>query len=83
MKDPQELFKRLVGHVLDQSWTGDQAVQAVHGFNMREHVDQFHSNDVEHVATLATAPMLPEARDAWLFGYRFCDTPPTTPESAP
>jgi len=55
----------------------------VYGFNMREHVDQFHSNDVEHVATLATAPMLPEARDAWLFGYRFCDTPPTTPESTP
>ncbi len=83
MNDPQEVFKRLVRAVLDDGWTGERAVQAVYGFNMREHVDKAHPDQVEHVASLATLPLQPEDRDAWLFGYRFCDTPPATPESTP
>jgi hypothetical protein len=82
MRNDQELFRHLVRRAFDKSWTGDQVVKAIYGFTMREHVDQAHPGDVEHVANLATLPMQPEARDAWLFGYRFCDTPPD-PESTP
>lgn len=82
MKNSQEVFERLVRATLDRQWEAPKAIRAVYGFLMREHVDQDHPGEVEKVAELATLPMQPEDRDAWMFGYRFCDAPtPPPPES--
>jgi hypothetical protein len=81
MMDAKETFFRLVREVLTKEWPAEKAAQSVAGFSMREHVDLEHPDQVEQVAELATLPLPPEAREAWLFGYRFCDTPPADPES--
>jgi len=82
MSDSKELFGRLMRQILDNGWTDVRAVRAIYGFTMREHVNEAHPNDVERVAEMATLPMVvPEERDAWLFGYRYHDTPTPTLES--
>jgi len=68
---PHAFFRAL----FSEDWSAAQHLQAVYGFLMRQHADAAHPDAVEHIAQLTTDKLDPGVRDAWLFGYRFRDTP--------
>jgi hypothetical protein len=75
MSEPKT-YEGLMRHMLDNDWGAVRCVKAIYGFTMREHVNEAHPDQVQRVAEMATEPMAPEDRDAWLFGYRYHDAPP-------
>ncbi len=59
----------------DSEARGTFIAGAIQGRVMREHVNEAHPSEVEHVAGIACPTN--DTREGWLFGYRYED--PTTP----
>ena len=62
--------------LFDLPWPAILHVRAIYGRTMREHADAAHPEAIEDIALKCTEPLEPAEREAWLFGYRFYDTPP-------
>jgi hypothetical protein len=60
--------------LFDKDWTPQLHVQACYGYITRDHAEEAHAGEVELVAEKGAARLEGEAREAWLFGFRFRDT---------
>jgi hypothetical protein len=66
---------QLMNTLIAKGWPEPLQVRALYGYVMREHVEAKHPGQVKEIQQAFLETMPPEAREAWLFGYRFRDTP--------
>lgn len=71
----EEAYTVFVRALLLRDWSVQQYQSAIYAYSLREHVEQAHPMQREETAELGLARLDPDQREAWLFGYRFRDTP--------